>query len=66
MSLLLQGVLVSASLVGVGVYFFWLIPSRRSDAKMTTSQMRQAGFLGILFGAVMAGFTVYLFLRGTR
>src|ERR1035437_4669224 len=66
MSLILQGVLVSASLVGVGIYLLQLDMAKRPEARTTQKQMRQGGVLGILFGAIVAGFTFDILLRGAQ
>ena len=60
------GVLVSASLIGTGIFLIQRDPAKLTGAGATPKQLRQGGFIGIAFGAMLAGFTVYLYLRGSR
>jgi len=66
MNLVLEGVLASVALVGTGIFFLRLDMGKRSLARVTQKQMQQAGILSIILGAILAGFTVYIFMRGGR
>jgi hypothetical protein len=66
MSYVLLGLLTSASLIGSGIFLLNRDTSKLSGNAATPKQLRQGGWLALLFGVVMAGFAVYLFLRGMR
>jgi hypothetical protein len=60
------GVLVSTSLIGVGIFLLNRDPAKLSGKGAGPTELRQAGYLGMILGVVMASVTVYIFLRGTR
>jgi hypothetical protein len=63
MSLALQGVLVSAFLIGTGIFQLLRDPAKLTG-KTSPKQLRQGGVIGLIMGALMAVLAFYLFLRG--